>query len=172
MYQTETQTREARTRRLLYLALGASILILVATCMALMVLMSAPTNVTRPIGRDTEYTVGEVYQEAIERLSITELMPGAPNWSEDIVYVIKQPDASYRAYLGIDPVTGCKINWQAASSRFVDSTCSQTQYSIAGRNESQAATLAGSPQHMVELMVNVEEGRVVIRDQIMRRDIQ
>jgi hypothetical protein len=173
MYQTQAEIREARTKRWLYILFGLSILVLAGTCTVLMVLMSVPTNATRVVGPDSAYAVGEVAEEAVDRLRVTESMPGAPNWSEDIIYVIKQPNNTYRAYLGIDPSTGCKINWRAASRTFVDSTCSQTQYSIQGLNQTQAGTLAGGPAHLIELMVLVDEnGQVVVHDQQVRRDIR
>ncbi len=172
MYQTQAELREARTKRWLYILFGLSMLVLAGTCTVLLVLMSAPTNATRAIGRDSAYVAGEVVEQAVDRLRVTELMPGAPNWSEDIVYVIKQPDNTYRAYLGLDPTTGCKLNWRADSGTFVDSTCSQTEYSIQGLNQTQAGTLAGGPAHLIELMVLVEDGQVVLHDQQVRRDIR
>lgn len=173
IYENQGEQRHARTNRLLYIGLGLSMLVLAATCTVLLVLMSAPTNGTRTIGQNSAYAVGDVKERAVKRLSVTELMPGAPNWSEDIVYVVKQPDNTYRAYLGLDPQTGCKINWRASSGTFVDSTCSQTEYSLLGRNQTQAGTAAGGPAHLVELRVVVEDdGDVILHDEIVRRDIR
>lgn len=173
MYQTQKEAREARTKRWLYVLFGLSLLVLAATCTVLLVFMSAPTNATRAVGRDSAYPVGEVVERAVTRLRVTESMPGAPNWSEDIVYVIKQPDNTYRAYLGLDPTTGCKINWQDDSRTFVDTTCSQARYSVQGLNQTQAGSLAGGPAHLIELLVLVEDdGQVVLHDQQVRRDIR
>ena len=172
MYQTEAEFREARTRRLLYILLGTSVFISTIICSVILFFALAPAEGTRLVGRDSDYDVGEVYEEAVDRLDVTELMPNAPNWSDDIVFVIKQSDNTYRAYLGLDPVTGCRINWRESQGAFVDSTCSQAQYSVNGRNQTQAASLSASPQHLIELVVDVREGDVYIQDRIKRRDIQ
>jgi hypothetical protein len=172
MYQTEAEFREERKRRLLYLMLGASVLLSTLICSVIMFFALVPTEGTRLVGRDEEFVVGEVYEEAVPRLDVTELMPAAPNWSEDVIFVMKQSDNTYRAYLALDPVTGCKINWRDASHTFVDSTCSQVEYNVHGRNQTQPASLAGAPQNLVELVVNVEGGDVVVRDRLLRRDIR
>lgn len=172
IYETQAERREARTKRWLYVLLGLSMVVLAATCVVLFVLMSVPTKATRTVGRDSAFPVGAVEEKAVDRLRITEMLPNAPKWSEDIVYVIKQPDNTYRAYLGLDPTTGCKLNWRAEAHMFVDSTCSQTEYNTQGMNQTQAGTLAGGPAHLVELLVQNENGNVVVHDQQVRRDIR
>lgn len=172
MYQTEADVREERTRRWLYLLLGASMLIAVGVCGVILFFTLAPTPGARLVGNDRDFVVGEVRERAVKRLQVTELLPAAPNWSEDIIFVVKQTDKSYRAYLGLDPMTGCKINWREPLDRFIDSNCSQVEYTIHGRNQSQAASLAGEPPHMIELEVDVRDGDVYVVDHIVRRDIR
>jgi hypothetical protein len=152
--------------------LGTSVLLSTLICSVILFFALVPEEGTRRVGRDDEYAVGEVHSEAVKRLDVTELLPVAPNWSEDVIYVIKQPDNTYRAYLGLDPATGCKLNWRDSSRTFVDSNCSQIEYSINGRNQTQAASLSSTPQHLIELVVDVEQGNVVVHDRLQRRDIR
>lgn len=172
MYQSEAELREERTRRLLYILLGISVLISSIICGAILFFALAPSPSTRLVGNDSDFVAGVVSEKAVQRLEVTDLLQAAPNWSEDIVFVVKQSDNEYRAYLGLDPVTGCKINWRDSSDTFVDSTCSQVEYNIHGRNQTQPVSLSSGPQHMVELGVDVRDGEVYIVDHIVRRDIR
>ncbi|HEX6291006.1 MAG TPA: hypothetical protein VFZ66_17605 [Herpetosiphonaceae bacterium] len=167
MYQTEADLREERTRRLLYLLFAASMLISAVICGLILFSILAPAQGKRLLGEETEFVVGEVAQVPVKRLELSKLMPNSPQWSQDIIFVIRQRDDSYRAFLALDPKTGCKLNWR--NEEFIDD-CSQTTYTVSGRNKSDVTTLASQPQHMIELPVETQGGDVYVLDRVMHRD--
>jgi hypothetical protein len=170
MYTTEAQLREERVRRLLYVLFSITVVVSIAICSVILFFVLAPEQGQRRLGKESDFVVGEIAQVPVQQLGVTKLLPNAPNWSEDVIFVVKQSDDSYRAYLALDPVTGCKLNWREQANAFVDTTCSQTKYSITGHNESHPTTLTSQPQHMIELPVNVQDDTVYVMDQILRRD--
>ena len=172
MYLTEADLREERNRRLAYLAFAVSMLLSVAICGAILFFVMVPKQSERPLGAAAGFAVGEIVEVPVKRLDVTTLLPNKPNWSEDIVFVIKQRDESFLAFLGVDPVTGCKLNWR--SDAFVDD-CSQVRYSISGRNVAYVTTLSGSlngqqAEQMVELPVENRDGQLFVIDRQLRRD--
>jgi hypothetical protein len=170
MYRSEAEVQEERTHRLLYGLFGLSMLLSIAICSVILFAVLVPEQGKRQLGDTTDFVVGQVAEVPVSRLDTSRLLPQAPNWSDDIIFVIKQPDYSYRAFLGIDPVTGCKLNWRDQANAFVDTACSQTNYSITGHNKSQPVTLSMQPQNMIELPVEVKDNTVYVIDRILRRD--
>lgn len=172
MYQTEADLREERNRRLAYIAFAISMLISVAICGSILFVVMVPEQGRRLVGNETAFEVGAIEEVAVDRLELTTLLPNKPNWSEDVIFVIKQQDNSYMAFLGLDPLTGCKLNWR--TDAFVDD-CSQTRYSISGRNVNYVSTLSGAVNaqqsaQMMELPVETENGQVYVIDRLLRRD--
>jgi hypothetical protein len=171
MYQSEADFREERRRRWLYLFFGISMFLTVAICGVLLFLILAPAPGQRRLGSVDQFGVNEVVAVPVKRLELTKVLPKAPNWSEDIIYVVKQPTEGYQAFLSLDPVTGCKLNWNTGSQLFVDG-CSQTRYTLSGRNATDATTLSSTPQHMIEMPVEVQGGDVYVLDRMLRRNRQ
>jgi hypothetical protein len=169
MYQTEVDVREERSRRLLYVLFSVSLLVSAGICAVLLFFVLAPTQSRRMVGREAEFVVGDVAQVPVKQLELSKLLPNSPQWSEDIIFVIKQTDHSYRAFLALDPQTGCKLNWRDQAQHFIDN-CSQTIYSASGHNQTSVTTLATQPQHMIELPVETQNGDVYILDRFMYRD--
>lgn len=171
MYQSDIDFKGERTRRLLYLFFGVSMFVSVAICSVILFLVLSPPNEERLLGRVNQFAVGEVVAVPVRRLELTKLLPKAPSWSESIVYVVKQPNESYQAFLSLDPVTGCKLNWRSETQRFVDN-CSSTMYTLSGRNATDAATLSSRPTHMLEMPVEVQGDGVYVLDRLLRRSVQ
>lgn len=168
MYYDEATLRQERTRRLLYLVFGVSMGLSLLICAVLLYFITVPREQSRLLGSASEFPVGDVIEVAVARLEFTKTLPNAPTWSESIVYVVKQPNEGYQAFLSVDPVSGCKINWRAASKRFVDD-CSNTQYTVSGRNDTGAASLSSTPQNMIEMPVEVKGDQVFVVDRMLRR---
>ena len=171
MYQTDIDVKEERTRRLLYLFFGVSMFVSVAICGTILFLVLSPQQAARRLGHVNQFAVGEVVAVPVKRLELTSLLPKAPNWSESIVYVVKQPNETYQAFLSLDPVTGCKLNWRSEAQRFVDN-CSSTMYTLSGRNATDATTLSSTPTNMLEMPVEVQGDSVYVQDRLLRRSIQ
>ncbi len=169
MYQTEADLREDRRRRILYLVFGVAMTISALICGVVLFLVTNPPAGRRHVGQERDFTPGRVAQVAVERLELTQILPNAPRWSDNIVFVIRRADNTYTAFLGFDPVTGCILKWQADTQTFYDA-CSNTRYDIAGGNQTQAASLEATPARMIELPVEIENGNVFILDRILRRD--
>ncbi len=171
MYQTEIDYKEERTRRLLYLFFGASMFVSVAICGVILLLVLSPPREERLLGRVNQFAVGEVVAVPVKRLELTKVLPKAPSWSESIVYVVKQPNETYQAFLSLDPVSGCKLNWRSETQRFVDN-CSATMYTLSGRNATDAATLSSTPTNMLEMPVEVQGDSVYVVDRLLRRSVR
>lgn len=171
MYQTETDFREDRRRRLMYVLFTFSLLVSALICGAILFFVLVPRQEKRLVGGESSFVAGEVSEVPVERLELSKLLPNAPQWSEDIIFVIKQQDESYRAFLALDPSTGCKLNWRDSEQHFIDN-CSQATYTLAGRNQGGVTTLSSQPQHMIELPVEVESGEVYVLDQMKVRNIR
>ena len=167
MYQTDIDVAEERNRRLLYVLFTASLFVSALICATILFFILAPAQGKRLVGQEAEFAAGEVAQVPVKRLELSKLLPNSPQWSEDIIFVVKQRDSSYRAFLALDPSTGCKLNWRG--EQFIDD-CSQTTYSASGRNTNTVTTLASQPQHMIELPVETENGAVYVLDRFMNRD--
>lgn len=172
MNPTQAELREERNRRLAYVAFAVSMILSVGICGVILFFVMVPEQGQRPLGSETAFEVGQIEEVAVKRLELTSLLPNKPNWSEDIIFVIKQQDNSYLAFLGLDPVTGCKLNWR--TDAFVDD-CSQVRYSISGRNVNYVTTLSGplngqQATQMVELPVETRDGQVYVLDRQLRRD--
>lgn len=168
MYYNESTLKQERTRRLLYLVFGVSMFLSLAICGVLLFLVTTPREQSRLLGRAGQFAVGEVVAVPVARLEFTKMLPNAPAWSESIVYVVKQPNASYQAFLSVDPVSGCKINWRPAAKRFVDD-CSSTAYTVSGRNDTGTASQSATPQNMIEMPVEVQGDQVFVVDRMLRR---
>lgn len=170
MYETAADFREARNRRIAYIFFAVSMAVSTVICAIILFLVLAPKEGKRFVGQDATFAVGAVVEVPVTRLELTQLLPNSPTWSEDVIFVVKQRDNSYQAFLALDPQTGCKLNWRIDA--FVDD-CSQTRYTISGRNATAVTTLSSSPVHMIELPTRVEpDGKVYILDRILRRDRQ
>jgi hypothetical protein len=171
MYQTEADLREDRQRRWLYLLFGISMIVSATVCAVILFFTITPPQGKRLVGKQIDFAPGRVTEKAVKRLELTQLLPNSPNWSDDIVFVIRQPNDTYVAFLGLDPMSGCKLNWQTQEQRFFDA-CTQTSYNIAGSNMDQVTTLSTRPNRMIELPVETTEGDVYVIDRILRRDRQ
>lgn len=168
MYYDESSMRQERRRRLLYLVFGVSMTLSIAICGVLVFLVTTPGEKSQLLGSASKFGVGEVVEVPVPRLEFTRMLPNSPNWSETIVYVVKQPNAAYQAFLSLDPVTGCKINWRPESQRFFDD-CSSTAYTVSGHNDTGSATQASTPQNMIEMPVEVKGDQIFVVDRMLRR---
>src|SRR5687768_5941412 len=113
MYHSPTELRDERRRRLLYgifaFALVASALI----CAGVGLAMLTPDDRMIRLGamRDFASASAEPVDIAVDQLDVSRLIPNRPSLSEDIVFVVRD-NAEYRAFLGIDPPSGCFLSWR------------------------------------------------------------
>jgi len=171
-YYTEKDWRDERRRRWLYLFFSACMLTSLAIIGAILFAVLGAGEGRRLLGREAQFEVMNVAEVPVERLELTALLPNRPNWSQDIVFVVKREDNTFRAFLGLDPMSGCKLNWRDDS--FVDD-CTSAKYTINGQNTDNATTLAGpananQAQRLIEMPVQIQEGAVYVVDRILRRD--
>jgi hypothetical protein len=164
--------RDERRRRWLYLFFGACMITSALIIGAILFAVLRGGEQRRLVGQEAEFAVLDVTEVPVERLDLTTLLPNRPSWSQDIVFVVKREDNTIRAFLGLDPLSGCKLNWR--ENAFVDD-CSGAKYSVNGQNADNATTLSGpananQAQRMIEMPVQIQEGDVYIVDRILRRD--
>lgn len=158
-----------RQRRWLYGLFGLAMSLSLAICTLIGFQVLNPPPGRRLVGTVDDFVPGRVTEVAVPRLEITQLLPGAPAWSDNIVFVLRHPDDAYTAFLGFDPVSGCKLNWRSASQTFYD-LCTNVHYNLAGSNQSQPASLSATPARLIELPVQIEGQQVYILDRIRYRD--
>lgn len=163
--------REARQRRILYFIFTLAMVTSAVICMGLLYAMGTPSPRTVALGRLERFAVGVPVDVPVRRLETSKLIPNSSTLSEDIVYVVKQADASYRALLAIDPTRGCLLNWQAAQ-RHYSGTCTTDTYTVNGLNQNQTSANGAHPTNMVELPATVRNDQVYIEDRLLRRDVQ
>ena len=172
MYQTEQDIREERRRRLLYLVFALGTGAAVVICAVVGFLAFLPQSDLVRLGPEERFATAESapVDVPVERLGISGLIPNRPSLSEDVIFVVRDR-GTLRAFLGIDPSSGCFLSWQNAQQLFVDS-CAQHSYGFTGRNTNQLATETTRPVNMVELPVQVTDGVVFVEDRFLRRDLR
>lgn len=165
------ELREARRRRILYFVFTLSLVASSVICVVLLFAMGNPPNRPIALGNVDKFTVGEPEDVAVKQLETTKLIPNHSTLSEDVIYVVKQPDGSYRALLGMDPVHGCFLSWKKDQRRYTG-PCTNVSYDVNGVNQDSLAGGGTQPSHMVALPTSIRDNVVYIEDRIERRDIR
>lgn len=172
MYETTTDFREERRRRLLYLVFAFGMGAAAIICLVLAYVVFAPSNRLVRLGSESRFVgaADEPVDVPVRQLETSKLIPTRPTLSDDVIFVVRDQNG-FRAFLGTDPASGCFLSWQTAEQHFVDN-CEQHTYGFTGRNTNQLATGTSRPTNMVELPVQVQDGVLFVEDRILRRDIR
>ncbi|GAC1564079.1 MAG: hypothetical protein NVS4B8_04160 [Herpetosiphon sp.] len=166
-----TETRETRQRRVMYIIFAVGMLISLAICGWLFVAVAKqPIHLVR-LGPLQTFKVAQPIDVPVKQLETSKLIPSRSNLSEDIIFVVQQTDGSFRAFLGLDPVSGCFMLWHKESREYGGS-CTQTTYDINGINKNDVATGVRRPTNMVEFPTRIENNVLFLEDRILRRDIR
>jgi hypothetical protein len=172
MYQSPKELRDERRRRQLYLFFAFALIVAAVVCGVLGFLMLTPHTPLVRLGPTSKFgSAGDQPVDvAVQELEISHLIPNRPALSDDVIFVVRD-GADFRAFLGIDPSSGCFLSWRAAEQIFRDS-CNQHAYGFTGRNNDQLTTTTTRPVNMVELPVTVRADGLFVEDRILRRDLR
>jgi hypothetical protein len=172
MYQSPKELRDERRRRQLYLFFAFALIVAAVVCGVLGFLMLTPRTPLVRLGPTSKFgSAGDQPVDvAVQELEISHLIPNRPALSDDVIFVVRD-GADFRAFLGIDPSSGCFLSWRAAEQIFRDS-CNQHSYGFTGRNNDQLTTTTTRPVNMVELPVTVRADGLFVEDRILRRDLR
>ena len=172
MYQSPQELRDERRRQRLYLFFAFAMVTAAVVCGVLGFLILTPRTPLVHLGPTSKFgSAGDQPVDvAVQELEISHLIPNRPALSDDVVFVVRD-GAEFRAFLGIDPSSGCFLSWRAAEQLFRDS-CNQHSYGFTGRNTDQLTTTATRPINMVELPVTVRSDGLFVEDRILRRDLR
>ncbi len=160
------ELRAARRQRILYFVFALSLLIATVICGALFYAMSKGDVRPITLGPASRFAVGQPIDVAVKQLETSKLIPTRSLLSEDVIFVVKQADGRFRAWLGVDPVAGCFLSWQADQQHYTG--CSAATYDVNGRNTDQLFTPSSQPVNMIELPTEVRDQQVFVLDQIVR----
>jgi Rieske Fe-S protein len=164
---TEIARQQRRQRRALVLFLAAAIL-LVLFCSVAGLRMLAPPPTLIAAGHVEDYTDQYPRRYDVPKLQISSMIPRRDqSISEDVIYVRREGDNGWVALLGVDTLSGCFLYWDAETGLFKDVNCLGSRYTPDGRYLD--GLISGeTPQNMVRLPVEVNDGQVSVRDEIAR----
>jgi Rieske Fe-S protein len=121
-------------------------------------------------GRVEQYRVNEPRRLEVEQLNVSSWIRRRGDFSQDVVYVMRDQDEQWRAYLGMDTLTGCFLTWDPDAQLFKainDPLCLGSRYTPDGRYLD--GQFSGEPsQPMALLPVEIRDGNVVVLDQLVR----
>jgi hypothetical protein len=86
--------------------------------------------------------------------------------SEDTIYVRHEKDGSWIALLGVDTLSGCFLYWDQQLGLYRDVNCLGARYTPDGRYLDGLQS-GQPPQDMARLPVDIRDGQVFVRDEIM-----
>jgi hypothetical protein len=173
MYETVEDLRDARRRRVLYTIFAIGMGVSAIICAFLTFAVFTPGARQVRLGAESIFARAgtEPVDIAVRQLETSKLIPNRPTLSEDVIFVVRDQQHGFRAFLGTDPATGCFLSWRKAEKLFIDN-CAQHSYGFTGRNTNQLTVGANLPANMVELPVTVQNGVLFVEDRILRRDIR
>lgn len=165
------EMRDARRQRVLYVVFGLTVVVLMVVCVGLLFAMMSQGTALVRLGATTQFIQGEPRDVAVRALETSKLMPNRTTLSEDVIFVIKQPDGSFRALLGIEPIHGCFVSW-SATTRHYSGSCSTDRYDANGINVTGVSSAAGNVANMIEFPTSVENNVLFLEDRVLRRDVR
>ena len=172
MYQAYDDSPQERRRRYLYIVFAAGMALSAAICAVLMYVILLPGAPLVRLGPESRFAgaTARPVDVAVRQLRTSELIPNRPTLSDDVVFVVRDAGV-FRAFLGVDPQSGCFLSWSLERQLYVDA-CALQSYGFTGRNTDQLTTADSRPVNMVELPVTVQDGVLFVEDRILRRDLR
>ena len=159
---------EQRRQRRALIVFAAAALVLLSFCAVIGVQLLARPAPEIPAGFVSEYTSNQPRRFAVPMLKVSSLIQRrARNISEDTIFVRHENDGSWVALLGVDTLSGCFLYWDDQVGLYHDVNCLGSRYTPDGRYLDGLIT-GEQPQNMARLPVDVRDGQVFVRDELMR----
>lgn len=169
------QAKHDALQRPMFLAFGVVLLLSAAIfCfVGFQIVARAPREI--PAGHASDYRPNVPQRFETEKLEVSSRARQRPALSDDIVFVVRSENDTWRAFLGLDMQTGCFLNWDAPSQLFVaadDPQCLAARYTLDGRYLDGMPMDNITPQPMAQLYVEVRaDGSVVVLDNLVQTSV-
>ncbi|MCG8346904.1 MAG: hypothetical protein MI924_03905 [Chloroflexales bacterium] len=162
--------RQERNQRLALIIFGIALFGVVLFCAMIGWQILAPGPREIAAGAVNTYSVNTPQRFVVPKLAVSAWVRQRRDVSEDVVFVFYDQDGSWRAFLGMDTVTGCFLDWNAAEQLFVasrDPECLGARFTPDGRYLD-GGNPAQQQQQMIQLPVETRTNTVVVFDQLFR----
>ena len=161
--------QQERRQRLLFALFGLALTIaLVSFCfVGFQIVARSPREIDA--GRVSDYVDNVPRRFAVEKLDVSTWSQRRMDVSDDIIFVMREQDGTWRALLGLDMRTGCFLSWDADNQLFVspsDPQCLSTRYTPDGRYLD-GVEISEPPRPMAELRLEIRDGMVVVFDSLV-----
>lgn len=124
-----------------------------------------------PAGFTDDYVNNVPQRFAVDKLEVSSWAKQRPEVSEDIIFVMRDQDGVWWAFLGLDMRTGCFLNWNSSEQLFVspgDPKCLSSRYTPDGRYLDSFES-SDPPKPMARLRVEIRDSRVFVVDSLVPR---
>jgi Rieske Fe-S protein len=159
---------EQRRQRRALILFAAAALVLLSLCLVIGVRLLAPPTPQIPVGFVSDYIGNQPRRFSVPMLKVSTLIQRRErSISEDTIYVRRESDGSWVALLGVDTLSGCFLYWDDQAGLYRDINCLGSRYTPDGRYLDGLIT-GEQPQNMARLPVDVRDGQVFVRDELMR----
>ena len=159
---------EQRRQRRALILFGLAALVLIGFCGLYGLRLLTLESPAIPVGKIEDYVDEQPHRFQVPRLKTSTLIQRRDQTlSEDQIYVRRESDGSWVALLGADTLSGCFLYWDAQAGLFQDVSCLGARYTPNGRYLD-GLTSGEQPQNMARLAVEVRDGQVFVRDEIVR----
>ncbi len=161
--------QQERQQRLLFALFGLALTIaLVVFCfVGFHIVARSPREIDA--GRVNEYVDNVPRRFAVEKLDVSTWAQRRMDVSDDIIFVMREQDGTWRALLGLDMRTGCFLSWDRDDQLFVapsDPQCLDTRYTPDGRYLD-GFEISEPPRPMAELRMEIRDGSVIVFDSLV-----
>jgi Rieske Fe-S protein len=159
---------EQRRQRRALIVFALAVAVFIGFCglfgLRLLTLQSPPISV----GNVADYADQKQRRFEVARLKTSSLIQRRDQTlSEDLIYVRHDEAAGWIALLGVDTLSGCFLYWDEQAGLFQDVSCLGARYTPDGRYLDGLQS-GEQPQNMARLPVDVRDGQVFVRDEIIR----
>lgn len=159
---------EERRQRRALLIFTLALCALLAVCALVGTQMLVRPSPLIPVGRVEEYTDDQPRRHAVSQLELSKLIVRRDSMlSEDVLFVRRTKDGSWVALLGVDTLSGCFLYWDQTVALYKDISCLGASYTIDGVYHG-GLTSGEQPQPMARLPVEIHDGAVFVRDELLR----
>lgn len=162
------QQQQRQRRALIFFTMVLAVF--VCFCIIIGIGMLTPPPSLIPVGKLTDYRDDQPRRYPVPKLNISALIPQRATESinsEDVIFVRHLNDDSWIGLLGTDTLSGCFLYWDASDQLFKDNNCLGSRYTSEGRYLD-GLTTGEQPQNMARLPVEVHDGQVFVRDELVR----
>lgn len=167
--RVEQEARREHQQRLAMVGIGTLLVLALAVFCFVGVQIVTPEQREIDAGLVTEYVDNVPRRFEVEQLSVSLWAERRQDVSDDIIFVMREQDGTWRALLGLDMRTGCFLHWEEATQLFESPSspeCLNARYTPDGRFLD-GLPIGDSPKPMAELKLEIRDDQVVVIDSLV-----